>query len=91
MSLCEKGAYLPVDESVAFLGLLKEMHELQLAFRQVKPLGSVHSISKGSLGLVLCQALVGVHNFETHLAVVLLFFFWRYGLVFKLCLLFAKD
>ena len=55
---------LPVDESIALLGLLEEVHEFSLSLSQVK-VELLVAVTHW-LALVLCQALVGVHDFETH-------------------------
>jgi len=56
---------LPVDEGVALLSLLKEVHEFTLCLSQVVN-GVLVAVSHWQ-SLVLCQPLVGIHDFETHL------------------------
>ncbi len=60
---------LPVDERISLLGLLEEMHKFALAVRQVRQV-FVHGITVRAIGH--CQALISVHNLETHLIVFVL-------------------
>ena len=60
---------LPIDEGVAFLGLLKEVHELALSVSQVE-LRILVTIAH-RLPFVLGQPLVGIHDLETHLSKLL--------------------
>ena len=75
--------YLPVNEFVLLLGLLKKMHEFAFCFHQVTNLCSV-AVTDG-LAFILGQPLVSVHNLETHfvsccrvlrMSLVLNFFFY---------------
>ena len=61
---------LPVDERISLLGLLEEMHKFALCVRQVG-LVFVHAITVRAIGHR--QALIGVHNLETHLIVFVFF------------------
>ena len=62
---------LPVDERISLLALLEEVHKFALAFCQVDVQVPVHGIAVRAVWHG--QALIGVHNLETHYIVCVFF------------------